>query len=154
MITTGGIARAIASVHSDPSREFGEADLRRLMTFAPQAAVAIENARLFSAEQQHIEVLVRNNPVAIVDLDLDNTISSCNPAFERLFGYREEEIKGRNLDGLVTDEATLAEAQAYTARAGRGWHDVGIGRRRRKDGSFVDVELLTIPVFVPVSAIA
>ncbi|MEP6745256.1 MAG: GAF domain-containing protein, partial [Gemmatimonadota bacterium] len=53
---------AIASVHSDPTRKFGEADLRRLMMFAPQAAVAIENARLFSAAQQYFEVLVRNNP--------------------------------------------------------------------------------------------
>jgi PAS domain S-box-containing protein len=139
---------AIASVHSDPSREFGEADLRRLMMFAPQAAIAIENARLFSAEQQHIEVLVRNNPVAIVDLELDNTISSCNPAFERLFGYREDEVKGQNLDRLVTDAATLAEAQAYTVRAAQGGTTSGIGRRRRKDGSFVDVEILTIPVTV------
>ena len=140
---------AIASVHSDPSREFGEADLRRLMMFAPQAAIAIENARLFSAAQQHVEVLVRNNPLAIVDLGLDNTITSCNPAFERLFGYREEEVKGQNLDRLVTTEGTLAEALSYTEGAMRGGRATsGIGRRRRKDGSFVDVEIITIPVTV------
>ena len=140
---------AIASVHSDPSREFGDADLRRLMMFAPQAAIAIENARLFSAAQQHVEVLVRNNPVAIVDLGLDNTITSCNPAFERLFGYREAEVKGQNLDRLVTNEGTLAEALAYTERAVEGGRATsGIGRRRRKDGSFVDVEILSIPVTV------
>ena len=42
----------IASVHSDPQREFGEADLRKLAMFAPQAAIAIENARLFEAEKR------------------------------------------------------------------------------------------------------
>ena len=46
---------AIASVHSDASRQFGETDLRRLMMFAPQAAIAIENARLFTAERRRAE---------------------------------------------------------------------------------------------------
>jgi len=45
----------IAAVHSDPGREFGEEDLRRLNLFAPQAAVAIENARLFTAERTRAE---------------------------------------------------------------------------------------------------
>src|SRR5205823_12233812 len=39
---------AIASVHSDPDRKFGPDDLRLLEMFAPQAAIAIENARLFA----------------------------------------------------------------------------------------------------------
>ena len=46
---------AIASVHSDPSRVFGEADLRRLTMFAPQAAIAIQNAHLFDAERRKSE---------------------------------------------------------------------------------------------------
>jgi hypothetical protein len=45
----------IAAVHSDPGREFGEEDMRRLNLFAPQAAVAIENARLFTAERERAE---------------------------------------------------------------------------------------------------
>lgn len=140
---------AIASVHADPTREFGESDLRRLMMFAPQAAIAIENARLYSAAQQQFEVLVRSNPVAIVNIDADNRIRSCNPAFEKLFGYQEEEVKGQNLDVLVTTEGTLAEAQAYTNQAlQQGRATSANARRRRKDGSFIDVEVLTIPVTV------
>src|SRR5512143_1097327 len=42
---------AIATVHADPSRIFGAEDLRLLNLFAPQAAIAIENARLFTAER-------------------------------------------------------------------------------------------------------
>ena len=38
----------IATVHSDPSRTFRADDLRLLELFAPQAAIAIENARLYS----------------------------------------------------------------------------------------------------------
>jgi PAS domain S-box-containing protein len=140
---------AIASVHSDPTREFGPADLRRLMMFAPQAAIAIENARLFSAAQQHFEILFRNNPVAIVNLDLSGKITSCNPAFEALFGYQEAEVLGRDLDRLVTTAGTLADAAGYTDRAVQeGRAASGIGQRFRKDGSPVDVEIVSIPVTV------
>ena len=139
---------AIASVHSDADRQFGEADLRRLMLFAPQAAVAIENARLYSAAQRYFDSLVLNNPVAIVNLDLEDRITSCNPAFEALFGYRHEEVLGLVLDELVTTESTLAEARAYTELGEAGQTTRAMGRRRRKDGTLVDVELFTIPVVV------
>ncbi len=140
---------AIASVHSDRSREFGPEDLRLLQLFAPQAAMAIENARLYAAAQQYFEMLVSNNPVAIVNVDLVGRITSCNPAFERLFGYREEEVVGQNLDHLVTTDDSLAEAQAYTDVAMQGGNVAGgKGRRRRKDGSTIDVEISSIPVTV------
>src|SRR5262249_17407550 len=53
---------AIASVHADPTREFAESDLRRLMMFAPQAAIAIENAPLYSAPQPPLHPLVPPHP--------------------------------------------------------------------------------------------
>ena len=46
---------AIATVHADPSRVFGAEDLRLLNLFAPQAAIAIENARLFTAERDRAD---------------------------------------------------------------------------------------------------
>ena len=139
---------AIASVHSDPARVFGAEDLRLLGLFAPQAAIAIEKARLYEAQQRYFESLVVNNPVAIVMLDLEFNIRSCNPAFEQLFGYRESEVVGLNLDRLVTSDATLAEAQEYTEQAVAGRTAGGVGKRRRKDGSTVDVEIYAIPVTV------
>jgi PAS domain S-box-containing protein len=139
---------AIATVHSDPARVFGPGDLRLLNLFAPQAAIAIENARLFTAAQrqrEYFEALVSNSPVAIVSLDRDFKILTCNPAFESLFGYGRDEIVGQDLDGLITTDVTREEAQTYTERA---LHQPihGIARRRRKDGSPVDVEVLGVPV--------
>src|SRR5664279_2477582 len=46
---------AIASVHSDPARQFGPGDLRLLEMFAPQAAIAIENARLFAEARRRAD---------------------------------------------------------------------------------------------------
>ena len=139
---------AIAAVHSDPARVFGAADLQLLQLFAPQAAIAIENARLFAAAQRYFEALVRNNPVAIVNLDLQYHITSCNPAFETLFGYAESEVVGRNLDELLNTEESLAEARAYTREAISGRKATGTGRRRTKSGRLVDVEIYSIPVMV------
>ena len=83
----------IAAVHSDPSREFGAEDLRLLELFAPQAAIAIENARLFTdskRQQKYFEELVHNSPVAIVTLDTSHDVLGCNPAFEAMFGYAQD----------------------------------------------------------------
>jgi hypothetical protein len=138
----------IAAVHSDPKREFGQEDLRLLDLFAPQAAIAIENARLFSSGQRYFESLVVNNPVAIVNLDLDFRITSCNPAFERMFGYASDEVIGVNLDELVQTEMSKDEVRAYTEQTLAGKTAGGIGQRRRRDGSLVDVEIASIPVMV------
>jgi len=143
---------ALALLHSDPARVFDEEDLRRLNMFAPPAAIAIENARLYTAarrERQYLETLVFNIPVAIVTLDRDDNVASCNPRFEELFGYTRAEALGRNLDDLVTDETTRAEALAYTQQANTKRQSVhGMGRRRRKDGAPVDVEILAVPILM------
>jgi len=141
----------LASVHTEADRTFGEADLRLLNLFAPQAAVAIENARLYTEAQRqrrYFEAVVQNSPVAIVTLDLDGRIVELNPAFERLFGYDREAALDRNLDDLINDAETLAEATEYTGAAAAGHLAHGIGKRRRSDGSYLDVELAGVPVEV------
>ena len=141
----------IATVHSDPGRAFDEEDLRLLSLFAPQAAIAIENARLYATaeqRQQYFQKLVLNNPVAIVTLNQAFRITDCNPAFERLFGYRREETLGEDLDTLVNTEETRTEAVDKSEQALKGQVVKGIGKRRRKDGSFLDVEYAGVPVLV------
>jgi PAS domain S-box-containing protein len=141
---------AIASVHSDPARQFGADDLRLLNLFAPQAAIAIENARLYTEAQrqkEYFETVVVNSPVAIVTLETNGRITSFNPAFEKLFGYSQEEGVGHDLDDLINTAETQAEAKAYTSQATHRTAR-GIGKRRRKDGSLLDVELAGVPVAV------
>ena len=138
----------IAIVHADTAREFGANDLRLLNLFTPQAAIAIEGARLYedaARQREYFRSLLNNSPVAIVECDQSYRVAACNPAFEHLFGYTEAEAKGRNLDELITDPGQLAEAMQYS-RDAVGRPVKGIGRRRRKDGTYVDVEILGVPV--------
>ncbi|CAN5713284.1 hypothetical protein BH23GEM9_BH23GEM9_33580 [soil metagenome] len=142
---------ALASVHDQPDRTFGPEDLRLLTMFAPQAAIAIESARLYTEAargRKYFEAVVENSPVAIVTLELDGRIRSLNPAFGELFGYTQEEAVGRLLDDLISSDDTHGQAVAFTEDAVAGETVVGMGRRHRKDGSFVDVELAGIPVDV------
>ncbi len=142
---------AIATVHSDPTREPGPDDLRLLELFASEAAIAIENARLFTQAQhqtQYFGELVANSPVAIVTLDTRHNVVSCNPAFLALYGYAEDEVIGQHLDDLITTPESRSQAVQYTEQA-LGHHAVrAIAQRRRKDGSLVDVEVLGVPVVV------
>jgi len=97
--------------------------------------------------KQYFESLVQNSPVAIVVLDNDERILSCNPAFEKLYDYKEHEIVGAFLDPLITTEETLSEAKQYTQQVmTTNLH--AVSKRRRRDGSLVDVEIFGVPVFV------
>ena len=151
LLVGGHLMGTIAFMDRDPARRFRAEDLRLLNLFAPQLAIAIENARLFTAAQeqkQYFAELVANSPVAIVTLDVRHNVVECNPAFETLYGYPATEVVGHNLDDLIATEATRSEAVAYTeqALASRPVHV--ISQRRRKDGTLVDVEVLGVPVVV------
>ena len=151
LLIRGRLVGALSMWHAAPDRRFGPGDLRLINLFAPQAAIAIENARLYSEAQHqrhYFEELVKNSPVAIVALDNDHNIVSCNPAFEKMFGYTEPEVVHRNLDALITTEAMRREAVQYTTQALHHRPVKALRQRRRKDGSLLDVEVLAVPVVV------
>jgi PAS domain S-box-containing protein len=98
-------------------------------------------------EKEFLSAINLNSPVAIVVLDGQQNIVSCNPAFEKLYGYTPAEIMGKNLDSLINTEETLQGASVLTKQAMISpVHD--IGKRRRKDGGLVTVEIFGVPVQV------
>src|SRR6266487_4665217 len=125
------------------------AELSRAMDTAE--ASARENARLYleaHSQRQYFEALMNVCPVAVVSTDMDDKIVACNPSFEQLFGYSQAEIVGCNLDEVVSTPEYRAEAISYSARAHSGEVIHNTTRRRRKDGTLVDVEVLGVPVLV------
>jgi diguanylate cyclase (GGDEF)-like protein/PAS domain S-box-containing protein len=99
-------------------------------------------------QSQFFKALVDNSPIAVVTLDMQNRIMACNPAFEKLYGYKSEEVTGKELDNLITNESTRSEAIAYTRNVieGKNIHSTGV--RYRKNGQPIDVEIFGVPVIV------
>jgi diguanylate cyclase (GGDEF)-like protein/PAS domain S-box-containing protein len=99
-------------------------------------------------QKQFFEALVLNSPIAVVSLDLEQKVVACNPAFEQLFGYMQDEILERYLDDVIVPEDDILLATSYTRKVSRGETIRGTTKRRKRDGSLVDVEIYGVPVIV------
>ncbi|MHC1740265.1 MAG: response regulator [Anaerolineaceae bacterium] len=102
---------------------------------------------LITRQNQYYESVLKFSPVAIVTLDLNENIISCNPAFEQLFGYARTDVMGKNLDHLIMPTDTT-EAISYTHQAMKGTPVHGYTTRYRKNGSPVEVEIYGVPVSI------
>ncbi len=114
-------------------------------------------------QKDYLQTLINHSPVAIVTLDREQCIQSCNPAFEMMFGYVHDEALGHNLDSLLAD-APVPYAKSngngngngnnnghwpvapLSGRVLQGESIKSIVQRRRKDGTLADVEVYGVPM--------
>jgi PAS domain S-box-containing protein len=99
-------------------------------------------------QKQYFESLVDVSPVAIVVMNADEHVTGWNPAAAELFGWSTEEAIGRQIDDLVFGEDIREEGREVTREALARGRAQRIGRRSRKDGAVVDVELMLVPLAV------
>ena len=100
-------------------------------------------------QRRFFESLVEMSPAAVIMVDEHVIISLWNPGAERLFGYTAAEAIGANLDDLIAKDPEIhAEATAWSSEAWEGDSFRRIGRRTRKDGSLVDVEIVAVRVLL------
>jgi PAS domain S-box-containing protein len=94
-----------------------------------------------------LAALVESSADAIVGETLEGIVTDWNPAAERLYGYRADEVIGKPLWRLIPPER-LPEADEILARARAGDSIVEFETvRRAKDGRQVDVALTVSPVW-------
>jgi PAS domain S-box-containing protein len=91
------------------------------------------------------QAVVQSSPLAIWALDPIGQVTFWNPAAERIFGWAEQEVIGCPLP--VIAEADQEEHRDWIRRfaAGEAFSAVE-RRRRRKDGSLIDVMIWTAPL--------
>jgi two-component system, sensor histidine kinase and response regulator len=105
-----------------------------------------EAERRLEERTMFLNSLINNDPVAIVVVDTGDQIEMCNPAFEKLFGYRQPDILGQVLAELINDAGHQAEVAHNRAEVAAGRSVNAVTQRRRSDRSLVDVELAAVPL--------
>ncbi len=82
-------------------RRFEDSDIDLLSTLAGQAAVLVENARLFQTaegERRRLAGILASTSDAVLVTDRGNRILLINPAGERAFDVRADQISHRRID--------------------------------------------------------
>ena len=128
-------------------REFTSDELNLVETFAAQAAIAIENARLHEEGQRSLNFfrsVVDDNADAIMVLDLDRKFIHWNAGAEKLYGYTESEIIGKPIDTILPESQKGLNLTPKITRDRKSIHFEA--ERLRKDGSFVPVSISISPV--------
>jgi len=117
-------------------------ELRKEVSERRQAEKALEERTTF------LDSLIKNTPVGIVAIDESNAVQMCNPAFEKLFRYRQKDISGLPLYELLSGPETDEEVHANRQKLIRGQLTHLVTRRKRSDGTLVDVEAYSVPMVI------
>ncbi|WP_396615752.1 methyl-accepting chemotaxis protein [Lysobacter soli] len=121
--------------------------LRRLVSAfsATRAPSPANDARIHDMEGR---IRAIDRVQAVIEFDLDGTITHANENFLRTLGYRLDEIQGRHHSMFVDREhAGSDDYRAFWAKLARGEFDAGQYRRFGKDGREIWIQASYNPVF-------
>ncbi len=146
----------------------------RLQTFANQAAIAIENARLFEQLEisneslemyamsltqaiearttelrrttEHVEAILESSPDAIILMRETGKIDQVNPAFVELFGYERNEVVNLNLSDIFEPPHDRTARLIMKNVVTEGQPHRFEGGVLRKDGGSFDADIALAPI--------
>lgn len=104
---------------------------------------AEQNLRM---EQAYLEQLFALSPEAIALVNETDQVLRINDEFTRIFGFRPEEVIGRSLDESIIPEDLREEGANFRSMLVDGKRVWGETKRRRRDGTLIDVSLTGAPV--------
>ena len=96
--------------------------------------------------QKLLNQLFKNSPMGIVYLDSEFKVQSANLGFERIFGYREDEIKGKSLMDFIVPPELLEEGNQLNQSAFSGNIDYVQSYRIDRDGLKKHLLIYALPV--------
>jgi len=97
-------------------------------------------------EIRKLTLAIEQSPVVFLITDLDGTVTYASPAFSRLTGYASDEIKGRDVRILASEETSgsLYEELWRSVTAGRLWQGEWLGRK--KNGEYYPERVVFCPI--------
>ena len=104
--------------------------------------------------EQLFRKLFLKAPAAMLMVDEDNCVTRINESFEKLFGYQEEELVGKNINKIIVSEESrdsVPQMPGYDFKDGKLYDNV---TRYTKGGEPREVLLAAIPVYLDGEPIA
>jgi two-component system sensor histidine kinase/response regulator len=110
-----------------------------------------ERKRAEEGEQRDkafLDQLIETAREGIVVCDNDGHVLRINDEFQRLFGFSRHEALGKLIDNLVAPDELRDSAYTVTSDVASGKRLTFETRRRRKDGSVIDVSVIASPIVI------
>jgi len=95
----------------------------------------------------YLETIINSSPFAIIDLNHEGKVKSVwNPAAERIYGWQSQEVLGKSLPSVPSDEMDLNEQIRKRVISGESINEIEL-KRIRKDGSMIDILMGAAPLY-------
>jgi PAS domain S-box-containing protein len=128
---------------------FTPARIAVLKLLASQAAISLENARLYgelATSEERWRNLFESVPVGVSLIGLDQRYMATNPAYQRITGYSEAELRSLTpVDIIHEDDRAAAKAIITAQLAGQPYVQHRQSRYLRKDGGVIWAEVDAFP---------
>jgi GAF domain-containing protein len=100
-------------VRREPNATFNDKELSLLRTFADQAVIAIENARLFNETQEALE---QQKAAAEILSVISNSVSDTKPVFDKILSSCKQLFGSDEMDVLLVDDQGQLQIAAYLGK--------------------------------------
>jgi len=128
------------------SQYYNYEDKEYEFVFAKDITKRKEQEKKIKEQKAYFEQLFNNSTEAIVLLDNNHRVIKTNKKFESLFGFKQSELKNKNLDNYILPENLIDEGKNYTKRAKQGEKIAKESIRKTKNGQKINVYLQGFPI--------
>jgi PAS domain S-box-containing protein len=106
-----------------------------MMILFQEVSLRLSTEEALRKANEALEMVYYSGQAAIVGMDRQQRVAFWNPAAEKLFGWRREEVMGKPYPAVPEEDRQAFEAFFNEVMKGRSYNYLEI-KRRRKDGAF------------------
>jgi methyl-accepting chemotaxis protein len=141
------VAEAIRSGRLDNAIESGSQDETGHLLDSLAGMQQALRARDEQDADSRGQIAAIGKALAVIEFDVDGRVRAANENFQRVFGYSQEEIRGRDHDLFVeAAEASRADYRGLWQKLARGEYDAGQYKRLGKAGREVWIQASYNPI--------